>query len=149
MPAQATTTLSKVVRPAALLMAALAAGGFVLDMVVVLTFPAAVPSFDATRLSELAFTIPGVPLAVIATVLMLRRPSNPAGWLLGSLLVLSLFSALGSDYVYHWLYGHDLPRTLVTPLALLSASAGPAFFFALTTLLLVFPDGHLLSRRWR
>ena len=143
------STLSKLSRPAAVTITALAAAAFALDAVVVLTFPAAVPSFDATRLSELAYTIPAIPLGVVVTLLTLRRPRNPAGWLLGSLLVLELFAGLGSDYLDHWLYGHDVPQALVTPLALIAASAAPMFFFALTTLLLVFPDGHLLSKRWR
>jgi signal transduction histidine kinase len=146
MPTEGTTTL---VRAAAVTMITLAVAAFVLDAIVVLTFPTSIPSFDATRISELAYTIPGIPLGVVVAVLTLRRPSNPAGWLLGSLLLLELLSGLGSDYLYHWLYGQDLPRALVTPLALVSASASPAFFFALTTLLLVFPDGHLLSKRWR
>src|SRR5580700_8551289 len=146
MPTEGTTTL---VRAAAVTMITLAVAAFVLDAIVVLTFPTSIPSFDATRISELAYTIPGIPLGVVVAVLTLRRPSNPAGWLLGWLLLLELLSGLGSDYLYHWLYGQDLPRALVTPLALVSASASPAFFFALTTLLLVFPDGHLLSKRWR
>jgi signal transduction histidine kinase len=145
MPAEGTTWM----RTAAVTLITLAVAAFVLHAIVVLTFPSSVPSFDATRLSELAYTIPGIPLGVVVAVLTLRRPRNPAGWLLGTLLLLELLSGLGSDYLYHWLYGHDLPQALVTPLALVSASASPAFFFALTTLLLVFPDGHLLSKRWR
>ncbi|MGA8016338.1 MAG: histidine kinase, partial [Candidatus Dormiibacterota bacterium] len=141
-------TLSKLARPAAWTMAAVALAAIVLDMIVVLTFPAAVPSSDATRISELAYTVPGIPLVVVATALTLRRPRNPCGWLLGSMLILMLIAGLGGDYTLHWLYGHDVPQALVTPLALVSASAGPPAFFGLTTLLLVFPDGHLLSKRW-
>ena len=141
--------LSKLARPAALTMVAVAVAALVADMVVVLTFPAALPSFDATRLSSLASTLPDIPLAFVVTVLVLRRPGNPAGWLLGSFLVLGLVSGLGSDYLLHWLYGHDLPRSLVTPLGLISASASPPSFFPLTILLLVFPDGRPLSKRWK
>ena len=144
-----TSKVSKLAQPAALAIAAVSLAAIVLDMVVVLTFPAAVPSFDATRFSSLAPTIAGIPLAVVVVVLTLRRPGNPAGWLLGALLVLVIVSELGSDYLDHWLYGHDLPQALVTPLALIAASAGPASFFGLTALLLVFPDGRLLSKRWR
>ena len=141
--------LSKLARPAALTMVAVAVAALVADMVVVLTFPAALPSFDATRLSSLASTLPDIPLAFVVTVLVLRRPGNPAGWLLGSFLVLGLVSGLGSDYLLHWLYGHDLPRSLVTPLGLISASASSPSFFPLTILLLVFPDGRPLSKRWK
>ena len=155
MPTEATTrvrsheTLSKLALPAGLAIGAIALASVVLDMIVVLTFPASVPSFDATQVSSLAPTLTGVPLAAVVMVLVLRRPRNPAGWLLGTLLVLELISELGSDYLFHYLYGHDVARTLVTPLALISVSAGASCFFALTTLLLVFPDGHLVSNRWR
>ena len=142
-------TLSKLARPAAWAMAAIAVTAMALDLVIVLAVPAAIPSSDSTVVSSVASLIPWLPLAIVVTVLALRRPGNPAGWLLGSLLVFITISSVGSDYLYHWLYGHDLPRALVTPLALTSVSSGAAAFFGLTTLLLVFPDGHLLSRRWR
>ncbi|MGD0196233.1 MAG: histidine kinase [Candidatus Dormibacteria bacterium] len=154
-PAQETSTArrrrswSKLARPAAVTIVAILVAAIVLDTIVVLTFPPAVPSIDATRFSSLAPTIAGIPLAVVAMVLTLRRPRNPTGWLLGTFVVLLLVSGLGSDYVYHWLYGHDLPLAPVAPLALFTAAAGPAFFFEVTALLLVFPDGHLLSKRWR
>ena len=154
-PAQETSTArrerswSKLARPAAVTIVAISVAAIVLDMIVVLTFPAAVPSIDATRFSSLAPTIAGIPLAVVVMVLTLRRPENPAGWLLGSFVVLVLVGGLCSDYLYHWLYGHDLPVGPVTPLALIAASGGPASFFGITALLLVFPDGHVLSRRWR
>jgi two-component system, NarL family, sensor kinase len=63
--------------------------------------------------------------------------------------VFTALNGLGSDYGFHWLYGHDLVGALAAPAMLVSVATGPTSFLALTTLLLVFPDGRLLSRRWR
>src|ERR1700676_24719 len=136
-------------RTAALTMAAVLAAAVGADVSLVLTFPAAVPSFDATQLSSLIAVLISVPTGAIGVLLAARRPSNPAGWLLGASAVLFALSGLGSDYGFHWLYGHDLSRSLVAPMMLLGAAASQLIFTPLITLLMVFPDGHLLSRRWR
>ena len=136
-------------RTAALTMAAVFAAAVAADVSLILTFPAAVPSFDATQLSSLSAVLISVPTGAIGVLLAARRPSNPAGWLLGASAVLFALSGLGSDYGFHWLYGHDLSRSLVAPMMLLGAAASQLIFTPLITLLMVFPDGHLLSRRWR
>jgi signal transduction histidine kinase len=130
-------------------MAAVLAAAVAADVSLVLTFPAAVPSFDATQLSSLSAVLISVPTGAIGVLLAARRPSNPAGWLLGAFAVLYVLGGLGSDYGFHWLYGHDLSRSLVAPMMLLGAAASQLAFPLLITFLLVFPDGHLLSRRWR
>ena len=136
-------------RTAALTMAAVLAAAVAADVSLVLIFPAAVPSFDATQLSSLIAVLISVPTGAIGVLLAARRPSNPAGWLLGASAVLFALAGLGSDYGFHWLYGHDLSRSLVAPMMLLGAAASQLIFVPLITVLLVFPDGHLLSRRWR
>jgi signal transduction histidine kinase len=130
-------------------MAAVFAAAVAADVSLVLIFPAAVPSFDATQLSSLSAVLISVPTGAIGVLLAARRPRNPAGWLLGAFAVLYALGGLGSDYGFHWLYGHDLSRSLVAPMMLLGAAASQLAFPALITVLLVFPDGHLLSRRWR
>jgi signal transduction histidine kinase len=136
-------------RTAALTMAAVLAAALAADVSLVLIFPAAVPSFDATQLSSLSALLIPVPTGAIGVLLAARRPSNPAGWLLGASAVLFALSGLGSDYGFHSLYGHDLSQSLVAPMVLLGAAASQLAFPTLITVLLVFPDGHLLSRRWR
>ncbi|MDQ6846595.1 MAG: hypothetical protein M3019_03295, partial [Candidatus Dormibacteraeota bacterium] len=136
-------------RTAALTMAAVLAAAVAADFSLVLTFPAAVPSFDATQLSSLSAVLLSVPTGAIGVLLAARRPSNPAGWLLGAFGVLYALGGLGSDYGFHWLYGQDLSRSLVAPMMLLGAATSQLGFPLLATVLLVFPDGHLLSRRWR
>ena len=57
---------------------------------------------------------------------------------------------LGVAYNGRDSYAHDLPRALDAPLGALSALGWSAGFPTLLILLpLVFPDGHLISRRWR
>ena len=136
-------------RTAAFTMAAVLAAALAADVSLVLIFPAAVPSFDATQLSSLSAGLISVPTGAIGVLLAARRPRNPAGWLLGAFAVLFVLSGLGSDYGFHWLYGHDLSQSLVAPMMLLGAAASQLAFPPLITVLLVFPDGHLLSRRWR
>jgi signal transduction histidine kinase len=130
-------------------MAAVLAAAVAADVSLVLIFPAAVPSFDATQLSSLSAVLISSPTGAIGVLLAARRPRNPAGWLLGAFAVLFVLSGLGSDYGFHWLYGHDLSQSLVAPMMLMGAAASQLAFMPLITVLLVFPDGHLLSRRWR
>jgi signal transduction histidine kinase len=127
-----------------LLLAAVAA-----DTGLVLVFSAAVPSFDATQLSSLSVTFITIPTGAIGVLLAVRRPNNPTGWLLGGFAVFTALNGLGSDYGFHWLYGHDLVGSLAAPAMLLSAATGPSSFLALVMLLSVFPDGRPVSRRWR
>ena len=142
--------VSKQARPAALTMVAVAVAALVADMVVVLTFPAALPSFDATRLSSLASTLPDIPLAFVVTVLVLRRPGNPAGGCSDHSWSSASCPAWVPTISCHWLYGHDLPRSLVTPLGLISASASPPRPSSHSpSSSLSFRTAGLLSKRWR
>ena len=135
--------------PAAVTMTALSAGLLVAWVVLAVTMPAAVPSDDASP-AQLLTGLPLVTMAVTAFLLTARRPTNPVGWLLGvSVLVLALLF-VGTDYGDHWLYVHDLPAAWVVPLELASSMGWAAGFpMLLVVLPMVFPDGHLLSRRWR
>jgi cytochrome b subunit of formate dehydrogenase len=85
----------------------------------------------------------------VGAILVVRLPSNRVGWLLwaAGLLVAAFLGARG-------LAVHGLTATPPIPgaiwLAWLSAWIGvPAVFIALGFLPLVYPTGHLLSRRWR
>jgi hypothetical protein len=86
---------------------------------------------------------------LVGAILVVRLPSNRVGWLLWvtGLLVAAFLGARG-------LAVHGLTATPPIPgaiwLAWLSAWIGvPAVFIALGFLPLVYPTGHLLSRRWR
>jgi hypothetical protein len=108
------------------------------------------------RPSDAAFIVLiGLPAAIYAVVgglVARRRPENPIGW---------LFSAVGFSLVL-WMFGlayaqaglAGRPGLGSLPGAAAAAWVGLLSSFlvlpvALPTFLLIFPDGHLRSRRWR
>jgi hypothetical protein len=93
----------------------------------------------------------GVWLTALGTVGALvgaRRPQNPIGWLLlSSALLISLF-LFGDAYASYSLeLGHSLP--LDRFMAWLTLWVTIPGFGAFILVFLLFPTGHLLSRRWK
>jgi hypothetical protein len=91
-----------------------------------------------------------VAYAVVGAVLASRRPANPIGWLLLGLGLVSAARGLAGEYALHALAGPARPVSGVWAvwfvhwsLALLLPSG------VLMFLLLLFPDGRLLTARWR
>jgi signal transduction histidine kinase len=97
-------------------------------------------------LTALGFTSIGVFGAFLAA----RRPENPVGWLF---LVASFSAALGfflGEYAEFAITGRERAWPGATIAAWLSGFTWlPALVLLGVYLLLVFPDGRLLSRRWR
>ena len=140
--------LSRYGLPAAVATALLLACLLVVFAGLVLTLPAAVPSSSA-HTSDLILGVSFGAMAGISVLLLVRRPDNAIGWMLAAGSVLLASAQIGPDYMLHSLYGGDVPQPLVVPLMLESASGYGAMTLLLILLPLVFPDGHLLSRRWR
>jgi len=135
---------------AAVTMAALSGALIAADVVLALTLPSSIPdSLGVDRQSALS-AVPEIGGAAIAFLLTTRRPRNRVGWLLGiSIMALSLLT-LGSAYDAHVSYAHDLPGGPDVPLQVAANLGWSAAFPTLLILMpLVFPDGNLLSRRWR
>ncbi|MGH2952831.1 MAG: histidine kinase [Solirubrobacterales bacterium] len=86
--------------------------------------------------------------AAVGLLLALRRPANPIGWLLlanAFALVLSGFAEVYPGYALH--NGESLPGTRLA--AVWNTWGWPLMFAPLVAIALVFPDGRLLSARWR
>jgi hypothetical protein len=96
-----------------------------------------------------------VPLAIYATLgaLVARsHPANPIGWLFSAVGLTFALAVWGPAYAQAGLRGAaglgDLPgAALATWIGVVCGSA--LVFVALPTFLLLFPDGHLRSKRWR
>jgi signal transduction histidine kinase len=87
-----------------------------------------------------------VAYASVGTLIASRHPSNPIGW---------LFVAVGACFgltslAAHYVGVSDRPLAFAAPIGLMSVVL-PALVlpFALPTFLLLYPEGALLSRRWR
>jgi signal transduction histidine kinase len=130
-------------------MAALLAAGLVGNAMFGITMPAAVPTTDANPGTLFPYFVPFTGSAVIAVLLAWRKPGNPVGWLLGTVIASFLLSGIAQDYLFHWLYLPDLPEGPLVTLFLVSTALSGATPISLVLLTLVFPDGRLLSRRWR
>jgi signal transduction histidine kinase len=87
------------------------------------------------------------PLAV-GTLLALRRPRNPIGWLLLADALLLVFLFFVSVYAEH-AAGDGTVGLAGRWAVLLDDSLWPLFFAGPVAIALVFPDGRLPSPRWR
>ena len=94
--------------------------------------------------------VPLLAMAAVGLVLSTRQPANPVGWLVSASLIAFDLLLLGSSYTDRLTAIHDLPAwplLAMTVLATFGWSAG--FPLLLIVLPLVFPDGHVVSPRWR
>jgi len=117
----------------------------------VLARSAPVPgSLGASRtLFDLLVSVPFLAFPVIGALLASRRPRNPIGWIC---LADGFLWALLGLFDYYSVYGLDKPGSVPFP----GAIAGLGLWLWVPTvgllaiyLPLLFPDGRLLSRRWR
>ena len=110
-----------------------------------------VPSSVSTTftLTDLLIGVPFLAFPLVGAVIASRRPYNLIGWI--CLAVGSLFLLLGVSE-YYSIYGVANPGSVAFPIGV--AWLGnwlwmPAVGLFATYLFMLFPDGRLLSRRWR
>ena len=88
--------------------------------------------------------------ATVGSLIASRRPQNPIGWIFCISALLWVLGNFLEEYAVYALFTApgSLPAGAV--LGVIGESlGGTAWFLILTFLLLLFPDGHLLSSRWR
>jgi signal transduction histidine kinase len=142
-----TSTLRKVAWSVGLISVALMLGGLALmfaDRDAVL--PAHLRSWDVAALLSWASNL-AVPL--LGLILATRRPQNPIGWLFTVAGVSLSLGAFGTAYAVHALRVDPGSLPGGYALAWISNWVWPIAVTMLIFLLLLFPDGHLRSRRWR
>jgi hypothetical protein len=103
---------------------------------------------DPGDANSLYLPLIAIPFVAVGALLALRRPHNPIGWLFLGFGVVASIDYVAEQYSHLALAaGSDLPAAdLVTAFA---AHFWHPFFSLFVFSFLLFPDGHLVSRRWR
>jgi len=97
----------------------------------------------ADWLTNVSVTVPAV---AVGTVLAVRRPGNPIGWLILAILLISNNPAPAYNVLDYRLHHGTLPLGAVS---VLLEESWPLLLVLVTFLLWAFPDGALPSGRWR
>jgi hypothetical protein len=107
------------------------------------------PREDRLDLIDVLFSLGFVGYAVVGAMIATRQPRNPVGWLFCAFGL--LYPAVGAlwSYAMYGVYATDDGLPGQEAAAWLFAWSGEAVFFLVVFLLLVFPDGRFLTRRWR
>jgi hypothetical protein len=107
------------------------------------------PREDRLDLIDVLFALGFVGYAVVGALIVTRQPRNPVGWLFSAFGL--LYPAIGAlmSYALYGVHAADGGLPGQEAAAWLFAWSGEAVLFLVILLLLVFPDGHFLTRRWR
>jgi hypothetical protein len=109
--------------------------------------PLSVLAHQATG-SDLAFTLITVPFAAVGALVAAKQPRNSIGWLL---LGLALIVLVGADAGFYSVYAYRIEHhgLLLSRLAVVLATGWAPMIVLLPLPIVLFPDGHVPSGRWR
>ncbi len=109
------------------------------------------PGLGAPRIvTDFLIVLPVIAFAGVGTLILLRRPGNVTGWVVQAIGASIGTTAFGTGYGVRGLL--VAPDSLPGPDVAIWLSTWlyfPSVFLGVIVLLLTFPDGKLLSRRWR
>jgi hypothetical protein len=110
--------------------------------------PAAVP--QEPLVLDLWFMLVSLSFATVGALVASRQPKNAIGWIFSALGVCNSLAVANQGYaIYALLTGPVRLPGGATANWLSSLLAGPIVFSMFALVLLLFPDGRPLSRRWR
>ena len=106
---------------------------------------------DAQRVAAstspgIASVLPGLLLAVASVMVLLSRPRDTVGRLLGAVALVWMVDGVLESWISYGL-AHELPGTDLAYWFV--ARVGALLLSGLVALLLLYPTGHLLAGRWR
>jgi MFS family permease len=102
------------------------------------------PGTDVSPLEVVFVLVFILGTVAIGGLIAVRRPGNPTGWLF-LVLVLGFAASFASDDFVR----RSQPDALAGWIGIIGSSLGGLGFLGLYLLLMLFPTGHLPSRRWR
>ena len=92
----------------------------------------------------------GLVFSLVGVIVAGRQPRNAIAWVFLSAGVGAGLAALSGSYADYWIASGSGSETLGKTAAIYGDNSWvPFILLPVTFLLLLFPDGHLLSRRWR
>jgi hypothetical protein len=104
---------------------------------------------DDPRVSEeLGFRLVLLVFATIGAILAAARPRNPIGWLFLAVVLLDSLDRIASATA-QYLPGLISASTVTAVAVAIGSQIGSLIFGVITLVLLTFPDGRLVSVRWR
>ncbi len=117
---------------------------------VALSVVVAPDSVEMPTFARLIFALLVASLGIVGALIATRQPRNTIGWILWSAAIAMAWSIAGDDYVMISLSTAAGPFPATTAVAWLAGLPFlPALIMIMIFVPLLFPDGHLLSNRWR